>query len=101
MDHNDLARYDRTVGKTTILANDLKKGDLVTMKGTGWKARIESNKKGIIKDVFVWGFEAEYGSCYAWEIAGVTEHLGQPVHLTVELSPAQIKQMAAVRKAGF
>lgn len=71
-----------------MLANDLKKGDRVTLK-TGWGAVIMDNKKGNIRFAEVDGLYKELGSIYIWDIVGV------------ELTPAQDKAMRTVKAFGF
>lgn len=51
----------------TIRSNDLKKGDLVALR-SGWKARIEDNKKGNIRLATVYGYTTEMGSVYSHDI---------------------------------
>lgn len=88
----------------TIEANDLKKGDLVVQRGTGFTCRIEDNAKGIIRSIFAVDAPfPEHGSMYVGDIAAVKVWKGvpQPAGTTVALSPAQLKAMARVRKAGF
>jgi len=59
---------------TVILyTNDLKKGDMVILR-SGWKARIEDNKKGSIRLCTVYGTFTEMGSVYAFDIKAKIEN---------------------------
>lgn len=58
---------------TAILyTNDLKKGDMIVLR-SGWKARIEDNKKGNIRLCTVFGSFTEMGSVYAYDIKAKIE----------------------------
>ena len=79
-------------------ANDMKKGAVVRLRHTGWRATIADNAKGLIRMADVEGFEREIGSIYVHDIAYVETDNGPEA---VELSPAQAKQDARIRAAGF
>ena len=51
-----------------IKSNDLKKGDLIKMKGTDWYGQIIDNGRGNIRYANIHGFCSEMGSIYAWDI---------------------------------
>lgn len=83
-----------------MLANDIKKGAKLVLRGTGWTATMADNKKGVIRMCDVEGIHREMGSVYAWDIAEVLNPAtGQ--WEKVELSDAQKKQMANVKSFGF
>lgn len=48
--------------------NDLKKGQRILLKGTGWLAKLLDNKKGNIRMAEVHGIETECGSICATDI---------------------------------
>jgi hypothetical protein len=81
-----------------MLANDMKKGTVVYLKGTGWRATIMDNKKGAIRMADVEGIYREIGSIYAHDIAYIVTADG-PV--TVEFTKSQEKQIANIKAAGF
>jgi hypothetical protein len=68
-----------------MLANDLRKGDEITLKN-GWGATIEDNKKGNIRLATVRGYATETGSIYVWDVATPE----------IDLTPGQLKAQAAV-----
>jgi hypothetical protein len=76
-----------------ILTNTLKKGDMVKLV-SGWKARIEDNKKGNVRLATVYGYVTEMGSIYAHDIIA-TQVQGQ--WRMVGLTPAQKKLRDSVR----
>jgi hypothetical protein len=51
-----------------MLANELRKGDEITLKN-GWGATIADNRKGNIRMATVRGYATETGSIYVWDIA--------------------------------
>ena len=67
-----------------MLANDMKKGQTGVLGPTGWKFRIEDNKKGNIRLATVWGFDTEMGSIYIHDIDSVDLPDGttEPIELT-------------------
>lgn len=71
-----------------MLANDLKKGDVVWLKN-GWRATIMDNRRGNIRLATVEGFVTETGSIYAWDIARHDD--GRPVEHKLSKSAAQAK----------
>ena len=85
-----------------MLANDLRKGFRV-MLTSGWMATIADNRRGMIRLAEVEGVVRELGSIYVSEIVWAWD----PAHGTVgnevrvELTPAQGKQAARIRAAGF
>ena len=81
-----------------MLANDLKKGDVVRITGTGWRATIEDNKKGVTRMARVEGIATETGSIYIHDIAYM-EHPDGPE--PIEYTRAQAKQIAAIKRMGF
>jgi hypothetical protein len=81
-----------------MLANDMKRGTVVRLRGTGERATIADNAKGLIRTADVEGIFREMGSIYVHDIAYVeTAHGPEPVELTT----AQAKQDARIRAAGF
>ncbi len=81
-------------------ANDIKKGMQITTK-SGFNGTMEDNKKGITRLIKVDGLcGPELGSEYIFKLRRVfnpeTEKWEE-----VELSPAQQKQAALIRAAGF
>ena len=86
-----------------ILGNDLKKGDIVLLD-SGMTAKITSNKKGNIKEIFAYGSAVglydEFGSCYIWNIVGKVE-TGEKLGRVV--TPIQLtdKQKASRTSAGI
>jgi hypothetical protein len=81
-----------------MLANDMRKGTVVRLRDSGWRATIADNAKGLIRLADVEGWEREFGSIYVHDIAFVeTDNGPEPVELTT----AQAKQDARIRAAGF
>ena len=68
-----------------MLANELKKGDIVKL-WNGWQAEICDNKKGNIRLAKVFGYYTEIGSIYAWDIAYKVEG-----NVAIELTTKQKK----------
>lgn len=83
----------------SVLSNDLRKGDVVRMRGTGWKATIADNKKGNIRMATVEGIFTETGSVYVWDIECLIDAAG--VEFPVALTPKQEKAKLAVKALGF
>ena len=85
-----------------MLANNLRKGWRVQLHD-GTMATIADNKRGMIRTALVEGYVTELGAIYAkdirraWDPAHTINGNGIPV----ELSPAQDKQAARIRAAGF
>ena len=73
-----------------MLANDMKKGQTGVLFTTGWKFRIEDNKKGNIRLATVWGFDTEMGSIYIHDIDSVD--LPDGTTEPIELSKDQQKK---------
>lgn len=87
-----------------MLANDMKKGQTGTLRGTRWRFRIEDNKKGNIRMATVYGLFTEMGSIYVKDILTVDVPSGpdgKEVAQPLELSPSQIKAAALIKAAGF
>ena len=83
-----------------MLANDVKKGMKLVLKGSGWNAVMFDNAKGLIRTCEVDGMYKEIGSVYAYDIAEVLNPAtGQWEKVT--LSPAQEKQKAKIKSFGF
>ena len=83
----------------SIPSNELKKGDKVVMRGTGWDAIIEDNKKGNIRLATVKGLYTEMGSIYVCDIAYRVNPDG--THDTIELTDKQAQNKRLVRAMGF
>ena len=81
-----------------MLANDMRKGTVVRLRHTGWRATIMDNKKGLIRLADVEGLYREIGSIYVHDIAYVETDQG-PVKL--DFTPAQAKQITFIKAAGF
>ena len=81
-----------------MLANDMKKGTIVRLRYTGWRATIADNAKGLIRMADVEGWEREMGSIYVHDIAYVETADGPE---PVELTKAQARQDATIRAFGF
>lgn len=86
-----------------MLINDLKKGDVVYLTGTGWKATLMDKKKGgIRKFLNVEGIETEMGDVYIDEIdyAIINDEVFE-----LDMTPRQVKKMKktrdAIKKMGF
>ena len=86
-----------------MLANDMKKGLVVMLRGTGWRATIADNAKGLVRMATVEGLYTETGSIYVHDIAYaiVGDGAGGVTPEPVELTAAQAKQDARIRAAGF
>jgi len=82
-----------------MLANDMKKGQLGTMRGTGWRFEIADNKKGVIRMATVDGAYKEMGSIYIHDIESLDNADGTTGQ--IEFTPAQEKQIAAIKGAGY
>ena len=80
-----------------MLANDLRKGDVVVLKDR-FTATIMDNAKGNIRAALVNGGS---GSIYVKDIAVCVERQGVAYNERVELSPRQAKAAATIRAAGF
>ena len=52
-----------------LLSNELKKGDLIKMRGTDWYGEILDNLKGNTRVANIHGWATEAGSIYVWDIA--------------------------------
>lgn len=73
----------------TIKSDELKKGDVVFMRGTNWRATIADNKRGgTIRMATVEGVYTETGSVYVHDIAYAVKD-GQRVE--IELTPKQVQ----------
>ena len=87
-----------------MLANNLRKGWRVQLEN-GWMATIADNKRGMIRMALVEGYVTELGSIYAndirWAWDPAQASISAPPWVRVELSPAQDKQAARIRAAGF
>ena len=81
-----------------MFANDMKQGTVVRLRGTGWRATIVDNAKGLVRLADVEGLYRETGSIYVHDIAYVESADGPE---PLELSKAQAKQDARIRAAGF
>jgi uncharacterized Fe-S cluster-containing protein len=81
-----------------MLANDMKKGTIVRLRYTGWRATIMDNAKGLIRMADVEGYAHEMGSIYVHDIAYVETADGPE---PVEMTTAQAKQDAKIRAFGF
>ena len=79
-------------------ANEMRKGTVVRLTGTGWRATIADNAKGNIRMAKVEGFVTEIGSIYIHDIAYVETADGPEL---LELSPTQAKTAARIKAAGF
>ena len=83
-----------------MLANDIKKGAKLVMKGSGWNATMADSKKGLIRLCEVEGIVKEFGSVYVYNISQVLNPAtGQ--WEKVELSEAQKKQALLTTGFGF
>ena len=84
-----------------MLANDMKKGTVVRLKG-GWRATIADNKKGLIRLADVEGYVRELGSIYLHDIDYVEQRVGQAYEIEpVEFTSAQAKQVERIKAMGF
>jgi hypothetical protein len=81
-----------------MLANDMKKGTIVRLSSTGWRATIMDNKKGLVRTMDVEGLFREMGAVYVQDIAYVETPDGPE---PLELSPTQAKNAARIKAAGF
>ena len=85
-------------------SNDMKKGTVVFMKGTGWRATIADNMRGNIRVATVEGIFTEMGSIYVWDIAYALVPRGNGDgfdRVKIELTAKQIKASKLVAAAGF
>lgn len=80
--------------------NDLKKGSIVYLRHTDWKARIEDNMKGNIRLATVYGLFTEMGSIYSHDIIAYEDHTGK-IKTDIELTDSQKKLMQQVKVMGF
>ena len=80
-----------------IRRNDLKKGDIVVMKDTGWKAEIMDNKKGNIRTAKVHGPFTDIDSVYTYDIDHVIQFQGKPGKWIIEYTPAEQKQVDRIK----
>jgi hypothetical protein len=76
-------------------SNDLKKGAVVFLKGTNWRATIEDNLRGNIRMATVEGIYTEMGSIYVWDIDRAAD--GERIELTAK----QAKDRDTVSAFGF
>ena len=81
-----------------MLANDMKKGQMGTQVG-GRRYEIADNLKGVTRMAKVWGAYTEIGSIYIHDIATLDMPDGSIEK--IEFSPAQTKQIARIKSAGF
>jgi hypothetical protein len=81
-----------------MLANDMRKGTVVRLRSTGWRATIMDNAKGLVRLADVEGLYRETGSIYVHDIAYAETPSGPE---QVELTHAQAKKDALIRAAGF
>jgi len=81
-----------------MFTNDLKKGDYVRLRN-GWDARIEDNKKGLIRLCTVFGLETEMGSVYSHDIVWLwVGSKGKTVE-QARTCPTQVIQLTDKQKA--
>ena len=80
-------------------ANELRKGDRVVMRDTGWLATIADNRKGNIRLATVEGIYTELGSIYAHDIEAKIEPDG--TRTPVEVSAKQAKLKAQITALGL
>ena len=81
-----------------MLANDMRKGQMGTLKDTRWRFRIEDNLRGMTRLATVWGLFTEMGSIYVHDIAYLDGPNGpEPLDLTPEQQKkaSKIKAMEA------
>lgn len=83
-----------------MLANDIKKGMKLKLKGSGWNATMADNKKGVIRLCDVEGIHRELGSVYVFNIAEVLNPATGKWE-PVELTAAQLKQKQNINAFGF
>jgi hypothetical protein len=84
----------RVEGEKQMFTNELKKGTIVILRN-GWRAILEDNKKGNIRDATVEGFYSERGSIYGHNIISAIVD-GNTV--TVQHTPAQKKMQAEMSR---
>ena len=86
-----------------MLANDLKKGMRVRLRGTGWLADVADNAKDNTRMCKVYGMYTEIGSVYTKDIEAVwmTDADGNDRWEKVELSPRQAKAAQQIAAFGF
>lgn len=53
--------------------NELKKGDLVVLRGTNWLAEMQDNRRGTIRCAKVYGWYTETGDIYTHDIFAKVE----------------------------
>lgn len=79
--------------------NDIKKGMKVLLRGTGWTAILEDNRKGNTRLATVYGFETEMGSIYAHDIECVI--LSNGCRVEIEYTPSQLNLREICKEAGW
>lgn len=86
-----------------MFSNDMKKGDEVRMRGTGWTGKCIDNGRGNTRMVHLitpmTGPSGDMGSVYVWDIAAVRKP-GREWE-QVELTPKQEKARAQIKAMGF
>lgn len=78
--------------------NNIKKGDRVKMRGTGWEGTMMDNKRGNIRDVRVEGTFTEVGSVYSHDIEFVKV---DGKWKKVEHTKAQLELKKTIEAAGI
>jgi hypothetical protein len=81
-----------------MLANAMRKGQWGTLRN-GWRFEVADNLKGVTRTLKVHGYETEIGSTYIHDIATLDMPNGSKEN--IEFSPAQVKQIASIKSAGF
>jgi hypothetical protein len=81
-----------------MLANDMKKGQWGTLIN-GWRFEVADNLKGVARTLKVYGFATDIGSTYIHDIDTLDMPDGSDER--IEFSPAQVKQIANIKAAGF
>jgi len=81
-----------------MLANDMRKGQTGTLIN-GWRFEVADNLKGVTRVLRVHGDTTESGSTYLYDIATLDMPDGSTEK--IEFSPAQTKQIARIKSAGF
>ena len=81
-----------------IATNNLKKGDVVRLTHTNWRATIKDNMKGNIRMMDVEGLHREIGSVYVWDIRDVIAMGGVELDppTRIELTDRQNKARTAI-----
>lgn len=82
----------------SIASNDLKKGAVIRMRGTGWRGTIADNAKGNIRMATIEGVYTETGSVYVWDIkCAIINSIDVPIALTEK----QAKDRTRIKAMGF